>query len=30
MFPLYDSEAPDQQSPNYQFVKDYAIWFANR
>jgi hypothetical protein len=30
IFPLCDLEVTDQQSPNYQFVKDYAIWFANR
>lgn len=29
-FPLCDLEATDKKSPNYQLVKDYAIWFANR
>src|SRR6266540_711710 len=29
-FPLCDLEVTDQQSANYQPVKDYAIWFANR
>lgn len=29
-FPLCDLEATDKQSTNYQLVKDYAIWFANR
>jgi hypothetical protein len=29
-FPLCDLEATDEQSTNYQLVKDYAIWFANR
>jgi hypothetical protein len=29
-FPLCDLEVTDHQSANYQPVKDYAIWFANR
>lgn len=29
-FPLCDLKAMDKQSANYQLVKDYAIWFANR
>lgn len=29
-FPLCDLEATDRGSTNYQFVKDYAVWFANR
>jgi len=29
-FPLCDLEATDKKSVNYQLVKDYAIWFANR
>lgn len=29
-FPLCDLEATDRSSTNYQFVKDYAVWFANR
>ena len=29
-FPLCDLEVTDKKSPNYQLVKDYAIWFANR
>ena len=28
--PLCDLEATDKKSPNYQLVKDYALWFANR
>ena len=28
--PLCDLEVTDKKSPNYQLVKDYAIWFANR
>ena len=28
--PLCDLEATDKKSPNYQLVKDYAVWFANR
>ena len=30
IFPLCDLEVTDQQSPNYQVVMDYAVWFANR
>ncbi len=30
IFPLCDLEVMDKQSPNYQFVMDYAVWFANR
>lgn len=29
-FPLCDLEAVDRKSANYQLVKDYATWFANR
>ena len=29
-FPLCDLEATDKKSANYQLVKDYIIWFANR
>ncbi|MDE3088909.1 MAG: hypothetical protein KGJ80_05950 [Chloroflexota bacterium] len=29
-FPLCDLEVMDKKSSNYQLVKDYAIWFANR
>ncbi|MCI5126034.1 MAG: hypothetical protein D3925_16575 [Candidatus Electrothrix sp. AR5] len=29
-FPLCDLEVLDESSPNYQPVKDYAIWFVNR
>ncbi|MBM3130655.1 MAG: hypothetical protein FJ009_18750 [Chloroflexi bacterium] len=29
-FPLCDLEATDKESANYQLVKDYAVWFANR
>ena len=28
--PLCDLEATNKKSANYQLVKDYAIWFANR
>ena len=28
--PLRDLEITDKKSPNYQMVKDYAIWFANQ
>ncbi|MCP4702328.1 MAG: hypothetical protein GY862_36530 [Gammaproteobacteria bacterium] len=30
VFPLADLEVIDKKSKNYQFVKDYVIWFANR
>jgi hypothetical protein len=30
VFPLCDLEVTDKQSPNYQPVMDYAVWFANR
>jgi hypothetical protein len=30
VFPLCDLEVLDKTSPNYQFVDDYAVWFANR
>jgi hypothetical protein len=30
IFPLCDLEVTDEQSPNYQLVNDYAVWFANR
>jgi len=29
-FPLCDLEVTDKHSPNYQIVRDYAVWFANR
>jgi len=29
-FQLCDLEATDKKSANYQLVKDYAVWFANR
>ena len=29
-FPLCDLEVVDKKSRNYQPVKDYAVWFANR
>ncbi|MCP4540480.1 MAG: hypothetical protein GY832_25360 [Chloroflexi bacterium] len=29
-FPLCDLEATDERSPNYQLVRDYVVWFANR
>lgn len=28
--PLCDLEVLDKKSPNYQNVKDYAVWYANR
>ncbi len=28
--PLCDLEVCDEESPNYQLVDDYAVWFANR
>ena len=30
VFPLCDLEVTDKSSSNYQPVKDYAVWFANR
>ena len=30
VFPLCDLEVIEKSSPNYQPVKDYAVWFANR
>lgn len=30
VFPLCDLEVVDKSSSNYQSVKDYAVWFANR
>ena len=30
VFPLCDLEVTDKRSSNYQPVKDYAVWFANR
>jgi hypothetical protein len=30
VFPLCDLEVIDKSSSNYQPVKDYAVWFANR
>lgn len=29
-FPLCDLKATNRKSPHYQFVQDYAVWFANR
>jgi hypothetical protein len=29
-FPLCDLDVTDKRSANYQFVKDYTVWFANR
>ena len=29
-FPLADLEALDKKSKNYQMIKDYVIWYANR
>lgn len=29
-FPLCDLEATDRKSKNYQLLKDYVIWYANR
>jgi len=29
-FPLCDLEVTDKKSPNHDFIKDYAVWFANR
>jgi hypothetical protein len=29
-FPLCDLEATDKQEKNYQLVKDYVVWYANR
>lgn len=29
-FPLCDLEPTDEHSPNYQIVRDYVVWFANR
>jgi hypothetical protein len=28
--PLCDLEVSDEESPNFQLVDDYAVWFANR
>lgn len=30
LLPLCDLEASDKSSPNYQALKDYVVWFANR
>lgn len=30
VFPLCDLDALDQNSPNYEPLHDYAVWFANR
>jgi hypothetical protein len=30
VFPLCDLEATDANSPNYQPLRDYVVWFANR
>lgn len=29
-FPLCDLEATDADSPNYQPLNDYVVWYANR
>jgi hypothetical protein len=29
-FPLCDLDATDKQAKNYQLVKDYVVWYANR
>lgn len=29
-FPLCDLEVTDKHSPNFQVVRDYVVWFANR
>jgi hypothetical protein len=29
-FPLADIEVSDKKSKNYQLVKDYCVWYANR
>ena len=29
-FPLADLEVLDKKSKNYQLIKDYVIWYANR
>ncbi len=29
-FPLCDLEVINMKSKNYQIVKDYVIWFANK
>ncbi|MEM9213629.1 MAG: calcium-binding protein [Cyanobacteria bacterium P01_F01_bin.150] len=29
-FPLCDLEAKDKKSSNYQVLKNYVVWFANR
>jgi hypothetical protein len=29
-FPLCDLEATNKQAKNYQLVKDYVVWYANR
>lgn len=28
--PLCDLEALNEKSPNYQMIRDYRVWFANR
>jgi hypothetical protein len=28
--PLSDLEVINRESPNYQPIKDYCVWFANR
>jgi len=30
IFPLCDLKATDRKSPNYQLLRDYQIWFANK
>jgi len=29
-FPLCDLDVTDKKSPNYQYINDYTVWFANR
>ncbi|MCG3161995.1 MAG: hypothetical protein JMDDDDMK_03223 [Acidobacteria bacterium] len=29
-FPLCDLEATGKKSKNYQLLRDYVVWFANR
>ena len=30
IFPICDLEALDENSKNYELLKDYCVWFANR
>ncbi|MBW6536853.1 MAG: calcium-binding protein [Mariniphaga sp.] len=29
-FPLCNLKVTDKNSPNYQLIDDYQVWFANR